>query len=251
MTAASPALERFLARLLRRSTLTSVQRQAILELPHRVVRVPSRADISSAGQTLSHACLIGSGLVARFDEMRDGQRQIAALHIAGDMADLHSVVAPTRPWGLTALSESIVLQVPHEPLRELACAHPDVALAFWRDCTVDFSVVSKWVGNLGRQGARGRLAHLLCEMGVRFELAGLGTRTSFALEATQEQLADALGLTSVHVNRTLQSLRRDELVVMRNHLVEVLDWERLADVADFDPSYLLTDVPPGRSENSG
>jgi CRP-like cAMP-binding protein len=243
MNVGHPAIGKFVARLLRRSMLSSEEAHALLNLSFRAAQLPAHADIIYPGETVSHACLVAKGLVGRFDQMRDGKRQIAAFHIPGDMCDLHSVVAPTAGWGMGALSATTVLFVPHAELRKLALGYPNVSLAFWRDSTADASVLAKWVGNLGRQEARARLAHLLCETGVRLELAELGTRSSFVLEATQEQLADALGLTAVHVNRTMQALRRDGLVATHGRTIEIADWQRLAQVADFDPAYLLLDLP--------
>jgi CRP-like cAMP-binding protein len=237
------ALQRFLARLLSRSLLTAEEQRAILELPCRTSKVQARRDIVSPGETVDHACLVGKGIVARFDQMRDGQRQIAAFYIAGDMCDLHSVVAPVAGWGMSAMTASTLLFVPHASLRELVVRYPAIALAFWRDSTADASILAKWVGNLGRQDARARLAHLLCEFGTRFERAELGTRTCFMLDLTQEQIADAQGLTAVHVNRTIQRLRGEGVITTLNRTVEVSDWKRLVDIADFDPTYLLLNEP--------
>jgi CRP-like cAMP-binding protein len=242
MTASNPALEKFLARLLRRSALTDEEQRAILELPCRVVNVRPRTDIVSPGETVDHACLVGKGMVARFDQMRDGRRQIVAFHIPGDMCDLHSVVAPTAAWGMAALTQSTVLHVPHKEIRRLAVSHPTVALAFWRDGTVDSSILAKWIGNLGRQDARARVAHMLCELGMRLEVAGLAIeRTCFTLDLTQEQLADAVGLTPVHVNRTMQALRRMDLIGTSGRTVNVKSWDGLAEEAEFNPDYLLLD----------
>lgn len=238
-----PALERFVTRLLRRSPLTTEEQQALLQLPYRVSQIAPRTDIISPGERTTHACLIAKGLVARFDQMRDGKRQITSFYIPGDMCDLHSTVAPSAAWGMTALPPTTVLFVSHGELGRVALAYPQIALAFWRDGTVDSTILAKWLVNLGRQDARGRLAHLICEMGVRIEVAGVGTRTSFTLEATQEQIADAMGLTAVHVNRTMQGLRRDGLIATRSHVIEVLDWAALAAAADFDRDYLLLDQP--------
>ncbi|HEY8434016.1 MAG TPA: Crp/Fnr family transcriptional regulator [Sphingomicrobium sp.] len=240
---AHPALEKFLARLVLRSPLRIEQQQAILNLPYRAVQVRARADVVSPGDTVSHATLVAKGLTARFDQMRDGRRQIVAFHVPGDMCDLHSVVAPTAAWGIASVSAATILEVPHSALRAIATTYPEIAIAFWRDAVVDGSILSKWNGNLGRQSARARLAHLLCEMGTRMEVAGLASRTCFALDATQEQLADALGLTAVHVNRTYQSLRRDGLIATHSHIAQIDDWSRLAEVGDFDPAYLLLDEP--------
>lgn len=239
MSTAHPALDLFVARLLLRSALSADEQVALRGLSCRLSHVQPRCDIVSPGQSVSHACLIAKGLAVRFDQMRDGRRQIAAFHIPGDMCDLHSVVAPTAAWGIGTLAPTTVLYLPHEELQALAVRYPEIAMAFWRDATTDGSVLAKWVGNLGRQEAHARLAHLLCEMGMRMECAGLGTRTEFMLDASQEQLADALGLTAVHVNRTLQRLRAEGLIGSANRNVTILDWDGLAAVGEFDPAYLL------------
>lgn len=233
------ALERFLARLMSRSVLTPEEQEAILALDCRSAHVPPRVDIVSPGKKVDHSCLVAKGLAARVDQMRNGQRQITAFHIPGDMCDLHSVIAPTAAWGIAALTTTMVVHIPHAALRRLVETYPAVALAFWRDGTADACVLAKWVGNLGRQDARARLAHLVCELGMRMEHAGLGTRLLFDLNATQEQLADALGLTPVHVNRTLQRLRAEGVIATGRQTVEVRDWARLVQIAEFDPAYLL------------
>ena len=242
MNPTHPALQMFLRRLLRRSSLEPEEQQAILNVSYKVNQVRPRTDIVSPGETITQACLVGKGLAARFDQMRDGKRQIVAFHLPGDMCDLHSVVAPTAGWGIAALTASTVLHIPHADLRRLAVDFPAIGLAFWRDGTVDGSILAKWVGNLGRQDARARLAHVLCEIATRMHCAGLAdSRTCFTFDATQEQLADAVGLTAVHVNRTMQALRRDGLIETRGHTIDVKDWEGLAATAEFDPAYLLLD----------
>lgn len=235
------ALSRFLDRLLTRSTLSTHEQQAILDLPSHAHQIRANWDIVSPGRTVEHACLLAHGLGARFDQMADGRRQITAIYVRGDMCDLHSVVAPTAAWGIAALSTTTVLHVPHRDLRELATAHPAIALAFWRDVTADASVLAKWVGNVGRRDARSRIAHLLCETGIRMEEADLGTRTCFPFEITQQQLADATGMTAVHVNRTMQALRGERVIQTDGRTIHVHDWDRLADIAEFDPAYLLLD----------
>lgn len=102
-------------------------------------------------------------------------------------------------------------------------------------------MLAKWIGNLGRKNAMARLAHLLCEMGIRMEQAGLGSRTKYQFPASQSHLADALGLTPVHTNRTLQTLRAEGLARAERRMVYVTDWERLASIAEFDPEFLLID----------
>jgi len=179
------------------------------------------------------------GLAGRFDQLANGHRQITALHIVGDMCDLHSVAVPHAGWGIEALSTTTTLRIQHAPLRELTIQFPAIAFAFWRDTVADASILSKWISALGRRGAKSRLAHLICEMGIRMEQAGLGSRTHFRLPATQAQLADVLGLTAVHLNRTVQALRRDGALFTEGSEVKVSDLDSLSEIAQFDPQYLL------------
>jgi CRP-like cAMP-binding protein len=108
----------------------------------------------------------------------------------------------------------------------------------WHDTLVDGSVFREWIANVGRRDARTRLAHLLCEFALRLEAAGLGEHSKWELPMTQEQLADATGLTPVHVNRTLKTLDADGLIVRNKRAVSVSDWKRLAAAGDFQSGYL-------------
>lgn len=247
------ALSRFLDRLLRHSTLSRDEQEAILDLPSHASQVQARYDIVSPGELVDQACLIVKGLVGRFDQMTDGRRQTTALHIPGDMCDLHSVVQPRPSWSITALTTTTVLHVPHRNLRDLVHAHPGIGLAFWRDTAADAAILSKWLGNFGRKDAQSRVAHLFCEMAVRMEAANLGTRTSYQLPMTQEQLSDATGMTAVHVNRTLQMLRATGTLSFAHGLVEVFDWDGLKRLADFTEDYLLMspDALPRHQPSNG
>lgn len=232
-------LSRFLTRLLYRSDLNGEEQQAILGLTSHAHQVRANYDIVTPNERVEHSCLIAHGLAARYDQMADGRRQINALYIPGDMSDLHSVVWPTAQWGNVALATTTVLYVPHRELRHIAEEYPAIAFAFWRDGTVDASILAKWVVNVGRRDARSRLAHLLCETALRMQQVQLGTRESFWFDMTQAQLADALGLTPVHVNRSLQALRTEGMIHTESRQVFIDDWDRLATVAEFDPGYLL------------
>ena len=241
----------FLKRLLLRSALTPEEQAAVSALTGEIQRVAAHLDIVRPGETVESACLVARGLVARYDQMADGQRQITSFYIAGDMCDLHSVVAPKASWSITAISPVAIVRIPHRQLRDLCIRYPAIALAFWRDGTVDASIFAKWVGNLGRKDAKARIAHVMCEMGMRMEAAGLGTRTSYDLPLTQEQLGDATGLTPVHVNRTLQTIRGMGMLKFGSGRVEIPDWEALADLAEFDPVFLMLEGPPRREISLG
>lgn len=233
------ALKRFLERILRRSALSAAEQSAILNVRSHASQAPAHCDIVSPGTEVDHACLVVDGLVGRFDQLADGHRQITAMYIPGDLCDLHSVVLPVPAWGLEALATTTVLHIPHDDLRGVAAAHPAIATAFWREAAADASIMAKWVANIGRKDARARLAYLLCEMGFRMELAGLGSRTEYAFPVTQTQLGDALGLTPVHVNRTVQRLRRERVLGTNKRNIHITDWNRLAALAEFDPHFLL------------
>jgi len=234
---APEALGLFVDRLLLRSELNAPQQAMITSLPGHVSRVPPCHDIILPGDHTDRSCLVASGLVGRFDMMADGRRQIVALYLPGEMCDLHSVPVPTSGWGLEALAGSTLVFIPHAALRE-AASDPAIAMAFWRDTVTDGSLLAKWAANLGRKQAMPRLAHLFCEMGVRMERRGLGRRADYDLPITQAQLADAVGLTSVHLNRTLKALR-DEGVIFSGRKVRIADWAGLSQLAEFDPAYLL------------
>lgn len=232
------ALTAFLHRLRLRSEIGSEEADVILGLDGRVEKRARREDFILPGDHTTHAILIIDGLAARFDQMESGTRQYTALHISGDICDLHSAVLPVATWGVEALNPLTILRIPHAALLDAAESYPAIARAFWRDTTADGGIFTKWAANLGRKPALGRMAHLICEMGVRMEQAGIGTRTDYPIDVTQDQLADALGLTPVHVNRTLQTLRAERLIRTARKRIEVLDWDGLVARADFNPGYL-------------
>jgi CRP-like cAMP-binding protein len=242
----SSPISLFLKRLMLRSALTPAEQKAVGVLTGDTQRYAAHIDIVSPGQTVESACLVVRGLVARYDQMADGRRQITSFYIPGDMCDLHSVVAPKASWAITAVSPAIIMRIRHRDLRDLCIRYPAIALAFWRDGTVDASIFAKWVGNLGRKNAKARISHVMCEMGLRMEAAGLGTRTSFELPMTQEQLGEATGLTPVHVNRSLKAIRGLGVLSFGRGRVEIRDWHALADLAEFDPDFLMLDGPQKR-----
>lgn len=238
----SRVLQPFLDRLTKRSDLTRTEQEAVLSLPAREIQVERNEDFVRLGEIVVHANFIAAGLVGRFDQNASGERQITALHIPGDMPDLFSVVQKTATSALQALSPATILQLPHRAVRELARAHPAVAEAFWRDCIVDAMILAQWVVNVGRRNARSRIAHLLCEMATRFGAVADGT-AEFHLTMTQAHLADATGLTPVHVSRSLGSLREMGVTFHKN-VVCIADWHLLVGVGEFDPNYLQEDIKP-------
>ena len=128
--------------------------------------------------------------------------------------------------------------IQHEAARDLCERHPRIGSAFWRDTLIQAAVFREWVTNVGRREAYGRVAHLLCEIVVRMRAVGLAEGHACDLPMTQNELADATGMSTVHVNRTLQELRGDGLITLKGASLTVLDWEALKHAGDFDPTYL-------------
>lgn len=242
------AFDLFVKRLNARSLLTAEELDAIRVLPAQAVEVRARHDFVPPGEETSYCCLIASGLVARVGQVKNGSRQITAFHIPGDMADLHSAVRPIGIGGLTALSDTSVLRVPHAAVRTLGQRYPAIAEAFWRDCILDAAIIMQWAVNLGRKDARSRLAHILCEMAIRYGGGRGKPALEYAFPVVQEQLADAVALTSVHVNRCLRGLREERLATLRRGAVQIHDWEGLMKAGEFDPAYLVADTIPDRQK---
>ena len=224
--------------------LADEERAAILALPGQSEEVDVRYDFVRLGQKIDHACLIVTGLAARFGETLDGKRQIVAIHLPGDMADLHSVVAPKVSWALQALTRSTILKIPHRALLELVTRYPAVGVAFWRDGVVDASIMAQWMLNYGRKLALANVSHLLCEMFIRYRQIDNTRGQTFEFPVTQNQIADVLGLTPIHVNRMLAALKRDGIATKIGKMVTINDWDGLKTAAEFDPIYLqITDAP--------
>ncbi len=242
----SVGVPRFVRRLTARSTITDRERLAILALTGEVVTMRAHLDFVQSGECVDHSCLIVEGIAGRYAESPNGHRQITSVYIPGDMADLPSVVSPRSAWGLSTLTRSTILRIPHTQVRQLAAAHPGVAEAFWRDCVADGSIFSEWVMNVGRRDALSRIAHLLCELAIRSEQAGIGDQQSYPLKITQATLADATGLTGVHVNRTLRQLKELLIVMFDAGTVTIQNWGELVGIADFDRGYLLFGGPAPR-----
>lgn len=241
------ALALWLKRLALRSELDEAERQAILGLPGEAVAVAAGQDFVRVGERVDHACLIVEGLAARFAQLGNGQRGVVAFHIPGDMADLHSVVARQVTWALQAAAPSRILRIPHAALDALATEHPRLAIAFWRDCIVDANVLAQWTVNIARKDSAARVAHLLCELFLRYRAAGLSGYDFFPFPITQVMLADAVGLTPIHLNRVLKRLRDERLATKDLYEIVLKNGEGLVALGEFDPAYLqFPDTTPKR-----
>jgi CRP-like cAMP-binding protein len=196
------------------------------------------------GEELEVSTLLIDGLMCRYKDMRDGQRQITELHVSGDFVDLHSFTLKRLDHNVMTLTPCRVALVPHERLKAITEQHPHLTRVYWFSTNLDAAIHREWELSLGRRSAAARLANLICELHVRLGLIGLAEEKGFALDLTQTDLAECLGLTSVHVNRTLKELREQGLMTFRNGRVTIEDPAGLRRVAEFDPAYLYLEKRP-------
>jgi CRP-like cAMP-binding protein len=218
--------------------LTADERQALLNLPMAVRSYARGEDIVRDGDHPGECCLILDGFACRYKLLPDGRRQIMAFHTPGDMPDLQSLHIGVMDHSVAAMMPTRVALIPHRSMRDLTQTYPGLQHALWRDTLVDAAIFREWLLAIGRRTAHERIARLICEMLLRFRGVGLAPDDTFKMPATQADVADALGLSNVHVNRVLQDLRRDGLITWTNFSVTVLKWDELQALGLFDAAYL-------------
>jgi len=218
--------------------LTDAERQALETLPMQIVSLKENQDIVRMGDHPSRSCLILSGFTCTYKVTGDGKRQIHNFHIPGDIPDLHSLHLKVLDNSLGTLTPCSVGFITHEALDRLCERHYRIAKALWRETLIDGAVFREWMTSIGQREAYSRIAHLLCEMMVRLRAVELVNGYSCHWPITQTETGDALGITTVHVNRVLQQMRSDRLIELKGDRLTIPDWDRLKEAGDFDPTYL-------------
>jgi CRP-like cAMP-binding protein len=193
-------------------TLGDEEREAVLRLFVTVRTLRADQDIVRDQDRPSQCCLILDGFAFRYKMLGEGKRQILSFHIPGDIPDLQSLHLEVMDHSLGTLTETKVAFIPHDVVRAFVRAHPRLGDIFWRETLIDAAIFREWVTNVGRREAYGRIAHLFCELFMRLRAVGLHNGESYAMPITQAELADATGLSTVHVNRTMQELRANGLI---------------------------------------
>lgn len=240
---ATSVLEPMLRKLQLWMRLDEGDQKAILSLPYTLRKLGPQQYIVRDGERPVHSCLLLSGFAYRHKLTGEGGRQIMSIHMKGDVVDLQNSLLRRSDHNVQALTKIEVALMPVEAIQDLAFKRPMVGKAMWFETLVDASIFREWTLNVGRRPGRARTAHLLCEFALRLEVAGLGEQCDYELPMTQDQLADALGLTPVHVNRTLKSLERDGLIERKQRSVKIASWQNLAAAGDFDSNYLHFQQP--------
>jgi CRP-like cAMP-binding protein len=245
-----PTFEKMVRRLERRSPLEEGDRNALLSLPHSVKKLAAGAHIVRDGDSVDHCSLLLSGFAYRYKLTGEGGRQIISLHIAAEFLDLQNSLLGVADHSVQMLTDAEIALIPSSVLQELALQRPGIARALWIDTLIDASIFREWVVNVGRRDSRARVAHILCEFSLRLEAAGLASNHRYELPMTQEQLADAVGLTSVHVNRVLKQLGEEGLIRRDRRSITIEDWNRMRAAGDFNERYLHHDAMNGGGERS-
>ena len=222
--------------------LKDSDKEALLSLPFSLVAVPKQQAFVTEGDVVAHCWLMISGYCVRSKIVGDGGRQIISIHMKGDLVDLQNAILGIADHGVQALTNCKMAKIPIQNIRELTNTNPVIKDALWYDSLVDASIHREWVANVGRRDAHTRIAHLLCEFALKLEAVSLGEQLDYELPMTQEQLADATGLTAVHVNRILMQLGEEGLIERATaRSVVIGDWKKLARAGDFHPGYLHFD----------
>ncbi|WP_292044980.1 MULTISPECIES: Crp/Fnr family transcriptional regulator [unclassified Brevundimonas] len=215
--------------------------EAVLDAPKTVA---AGADIVREHTRPMHSTLLISGFSARYSTLEDGARQITEINVSGDFIDLHSLLMKQMDHGVLALSDCVIAEAPHIGLIDITERHPHLGRLLWLDTIIDAAIHRQWLVAMGRRSGLGHLAHLVCELYLRLQAVGQTGEMRFDLPLTQSVLGDALGLSSVHVSRLISELKSEGLVNWAGGRIEILDWRRLAQIAEFDPTYLRLQSEP-------
>jgi CRP-like cAMP-binding protein len=227
-----------IAKLSRVMTLSRDDCAALQALCQDVRQTAARRDIIRDGDRPDRVHLILNGWVCRYKILKNGKRQITALLLPGDFCDLHVGILDKVDHAIGAITATTFAYVDRTQFDELTRARPAIVRALWWATLVDEGVLRSWIVSLGVRTARERMAHLICELRERMRNIDREDAGRFAMPLTQVDLAEALGLTAVHINRVVRQLHKEQVVEIRKGQVTVLDLAALTRIAEFDPGYL-------------
>jgi CRP-like cAMP-binding protein len=231
-------LELLLANLELRSPLPQSDREAILALPYTLKSLAPGSYAVREGEPPSGCGVLVSGFAYRQKLTGDGGRQILSIHIPGEALDFQNIFLNVADHSVQMLTRGHLAVVPRADIQAITRNSASIGHAILVSTLVEASIFREWILNVGRRDAKSRLAHVLCELAVRLDAHGLTDHMGYHLPMTQAELADALGLTPVHLNRVIRSLECDGLINRSKRDLSFPDWERMRDMADFNDRYL-------------
>jgi len=227
-----------------RHRLSQEEEEAIRSIMPPPTRLKRHAMAVRHGDRLEASTLLIAGLMGRYKDLPNGRRQFAQLHVPGDFIDLHGFTLKRLEHNIMALSDCTIITVPHDRLRPLLSNYPRIGMLYWFSTNLDACINREWELSLGQRSAVGRVAALFCEMHVRVTQIGDPSALSFPLPMNQSELAECVGMTPVHVNRTLRQLREEGIATFERGRVDILDLDQLHKLAQFDPSFLYLNAEP-------
>ena len=229
---------------LRLDTFTRLSQddRAAIERLSKIARIVApRRDLIREGEMPQHIHLMVEGWACRYKALPDGRRQIVAFFVPGDFCDLNIYILRAMDHSVCAITRLAVADICRDDMDNLTANYPRITQALWWESLVNGAIQREWTLNIGQRTAYERLSHLLVELYLRLKTVGLTQNGSCDFPLTQNDLADATGLTAVHVNRTVQELRRDGLIELERRRLHIPDLQRIMDVAMFNPNYLHLD----------
>lgn len=218
--------------------LTAAERDILERISAPSHLVGARIDLIREGDPPDGVVLIMEGIACRQKHRANGSRQITAYLVPGDACDLDVALLSRMDHTITTLSTCRVVRIPSDVVSRLMAEHPAIAKTLRMATLVDEATLREWLVNVGCRSAIERIAHLFCELLVRLQVVGLASEDSYELPVTQLDLADTVGLSNVHVNRSLQELRRQGVIELKGRTLKILDRHRLKTIAEFNARYL-------------
>ena len=222
--------------------LSADEKQALQRLVSaRPLKTRAHEDIIREGEDPKSITVVLQGWACRYKQLEDGRRQIVSFFLPGDVCDTNVFILREMDHSISALTNVTFAQISSASFEELVASYPRLSYGMWWETLVNMAVQREWTVNLGQRSAFERLAHLFCELFLRLRAVGMAQPNSFILPIRQHDIADATGLSSVHVNRTLQELRALKLIVLKGKVLTIPDLDALMQAAMFNPNYLHLD----------
>jgi CRP-like cAMP-binding protein len=209
--------------------------QAILE---GLFRAGPGEDLVAEGDPIDSVRVVLSGWLFRHKTLEDGRRQIVNFVLPGETCDAHAYLMPSIDHSITTATPVAYAEIKRARFERLMASEPTLAEAFLCETVLNNAIQREWAINLGRRAALEKVAHLFCEIYERLRPVGLVDANSCSFPVTQMDLADATGLSVVHLNRTIQELRAAGLITLRERTLTIPDLDALKSAALFSPGYL-------------
>jgi CRP-like cAMP-binding protein len=225
----------------RRDQLTDSDLVALEQAAGEIRDLAPRTTLITEGDVVSVSTYLIDGFMCRYLDDRKGERQLIAVHVPGDFVDLHAYPLKRLDHDVATITACRIAQVPHSRLDEIMVERPGMSKLLWFSTLLDAAMHREWIFRLGRFDAIKRLGHFFCEIEAKLRAVGLSNGRDFVLPMTQTDLAEACGMTSVHVNRMLRELRERGILLMQGSNITILDRPALYHLCEFDPSYLSID----------